>query len=84
MVPWCSTVITSLSLLLFAGIQTGFAGINVSAVIIVCFFTDVLRQMQQVSLTTVVMGTDPSASARLNAVLILFVSYIHRYVNIVY
>jgi hypothetical protein len=74
MVPWCSTLITTTGLLLFSGVQTGAGGVNISAVVISCIFLDVGRQMQQVSLTSVVMGTEPSASARLNSVVILFVS----------
>jgi hypothetical protein len=76
MVPWFSTLITTLGLLCSTALQTGAAGINVGAVVIVCILADLFRQMQQISLTSNVLGIEPSASARLNAVLILFVSTI--------
>jgi hypothetical protein len=74
MVPWCSTLITSFGLLCSAAIQTGASGINIGAVVVGCIFADLFRQMQQISITSSVLGIEPSASARMNAVLIFFVS----------
>ena len=52
LVPWYASLVASLLLVVFQAVQTGAGGINVLAVIIVCFGTDVFRQMQQVSLTS--------------------------------
>ncbi|EPQ54895.1 MFS general substrate transporter [Gloeophyllum trabeum ATCC 11539] len=71
LVPWYATLVGTLALLVFQSIQTGAGGVNIAAVIIVCFGLDVFRQMQQVSLTTVVYTIDEKARARLNAVVLL-------------
>ncbi|THG94645.1 hypothetical protein EW026_g6871 [Hermanssonia centrifuga] len=73
LVPWVATVFATLGLLVFQGIQTGAGGIHIAAVIIVCFGIDVFRQMQQVSLTTAVLGIDPKARSRLNAIVLISV-----------
>jgi hypothetical protein len=74
LVPWVAAVIATVALILFQAIQVGAGGINIAAVIIVCFGIDVFRQMQQVSLTTAVFGIDPKARARLNSVILILVS----------
>ncbi|TCD65169.1 hypothetical protein EIP91_003025 [Steccherinum ochraceum] len=66
-----ATTIASFILILFHAIQTGAGGINIAAVIIVCFGIDVFRQMQQVSLTSSVFGLELGARARLNAVVLI-------------
>lgn len=71
MVPWYATLIATAGQVVFYAVQTGAAGLSVAAVVIVCFGIDSLRQFQQVSLTTGVFGLDPSARARMNAVLII-------------
>ncbi|KAI0688975.1 major facilitator superfamily domain-containing protein [Cytidiella melzeri] len=73
LVPWFATVIATVGLILFQAIQTGAGGINIAAVVIVCFGLDVFRQYQQVSLTTAVFGIEASARSRLNAVVWLSV-----------
>ncbi|KAI0343758.1 MFS general substrate transporter [Trametopsis cervina] len=72
-VPWFATVIVTVGLLLFQAIQTGAGGINVAAVIIACFGIDVLRQMQQVSITTAIFEVDAKARSRINSVFLLYV-----------
>jgi hypothetical protein len=67
-VPWFATVIATLGLIVFQAIQTGAGGVHIAAVVIVCLGLDVFRQCQHVSLTTAVLGIEPSASSRLNAV----------------
>lgn len=74
MVPWYATLIATSAQVISYALQTAAAGLNVSVVIIVCFGIDSFRQFQQVSLTTSVFGLDPSARARMNAVLIISVS----------
>ncbi len=71
--PWFATVIASVASLTFYAIQTGAGGVNIAAVVIVCFGIDIFRQTQQVSLATSVFGLDPSARSRMNAVLIISV-----------
>ncbi|OBZ71091.1 putative uncharacterized transporter YgaY [Grifola frondosa] len=71
LVPWCATVIAASALFIFQAIQMGAGGVNIAAVIIVCFGIDVFRQTQQVSLTTAVFGLDANARSRLNAVVLL-------------
>lgn len=73
MIPWYATLIASSSQVIFYAIQTGAAGLNVAAVIIVCFGIDSMRQFQQVSLTAAVFDLDPAARSRMNAVLIISV-----------
>ncbi|EPQ60755.1 MFS general substrate transporter [Gloeophyllum trabeum ATCC 11539] len=71
LIPWYATLVATLFLTVAQAIQTGAGGINVGAVIVTCFGIDSFRQMQQVSLTTAVWAIDPSARARLNAVLVI-------------
>lgn len=75
LIPWYATLIGCFCLLIFQCIQTGAGGINIAAVVIVCFGIDVFRQMQQVSLTSAVFGLEVRARARLNAILIISVSF---------
>lgn len=78
LIPWVATLVATVASLIFYAIQLGAGGVNISAVIIVCFGIDVFRQTQQVSLTTAVFGLDASARSRMNAVLIIFVCNIPR------
>jgi len=71
LVPWFATFISICALLVFQAIQVGADGINIAAVVIVCFGIDVFRQMCQVSLTSAVFGLDVNARSRLNALLII-------------
>ncbi|KAI0312615.1 major facilitator superfamily domain-containing protein [Amylostereum chailletii] len=71
LVPWYATLMGCVGLLCVQAIYVGAAGINVGAVVVVTVGLDVLRQMQQVSLTTAVYAISVSARSRLNAVLIL-------------
>ncbi|KAH9948302.1 major facilitator superfamily domain-containing protein [Amylocystis lapponica] len=71
LIPWFAALISVCSLLVFQAIQVGAGGINVAAVIIVCFGIDVFRQMLQVSLASAVFELDSRARARLNAVLLI-------------
>ncbi|KZT22826.1 MFS general substrate transporter [Neolentinus lepideus HHB14362 ss-1] len=71
LVPWYATLVATLALIVFQAIETGAGGINIAAVIIMCLGLDVFRQMQQLSLTTVVFTIDEKARGRLNAVVIL-------------
>ncbi|KIP03877.1 hypothetical protein PHLGIDRAFT_41100, partial [Phlebiopsis gigantea 11061_1 CR5-6] len=71
MIPWYATLIASSSQVIFYAIQTGAAGLNVAAVIVVCFGIDSMRQFQQVSLTAAVFDLDHAARSRMNAVLII-------------
>lgn len=73
LIPWFAVVISVCSLLVFQAIQVGAGGVNVAAVIIVCFGIDVFRQMLQVSLASAVFEIDSRARARLNAVLLISV-----------
>lgn len=73
-VPWFTTLLGILGLLMLQAIETGAGGVSIGAVIVVGFGIDVFRQMQQVSLATAVFAIDANARARLNAVLILSVS----------
>ena len=74
MVPWYATLVASVVCLAVYALQTAAAGVSVAAVIIVCFGMDIFRQTQQVSISTRVLGLDPLARARMNAVLIIAVS----------
>ncbi len=74
LIPWLATVICTVGLLLCQAVQTGAGGIHIAAVVISCFGIDVLRQMQQVSLTTAVFELDPKARSRMNSVILVFVS----------
>lgn len=71
LIPWYATLFATGCLLVMQGVYTAAAGLNISAVVIVCLGIDVGRQMQQVSLTTAVYGISELMRARLNAVLIL-------------
>ncbi|KIJ14977.1 hypothetical protein PAXINDRAFT_78210 [Paxillus involutus ATCC 200175] len=71
LVPWYATLVAMIMLLAFQAVQAAAGGINVGAVIVVCFGLDVARQMQQVSLTTAVLSISTAAASRLNAILIL-------------
>ncbi|GBE85456.1 hypothetical protein SCP_0706430 [Sparassis crispa] len=71
LVPWFCALFAVLALLVFQAIQVGAGGVNIAAVVLVCFGLDVFRQMCQVSLTTSVFGLDANARSRLNAVLII-------------
>lgn len=71
LVPWFASIVATLALLVFQAIAVGADGVNIGAIVVVCFGIDVFRQMVQVSLTTSVFGLDPTARARLNAVLLL-------------
>ncbi|PSR79183.1 hypothetical protein PHLCEN_2v7154 [Hermanssonia centrifuga] len=73
--PWFATAIASVASLIFYAIQTGAGGVNIAAVVIVCFGIDIFRQTQQVSLATSVFGLDPSARSRMNAVLIISIFF---------
>jgi hypothetical protein len=52
-------------------IQVGWGGRSFAALAVACVGLDVFRQLQQVSLTSRVLGLEPTARARLNAVVIL-------------
>ncbi|PCH40465.1 hypothetical protein WOLCODRAFT_150509 [Wolfiporia cocos MD-104 SS10] len=71
LVPWFAGLIATLALLVFQAIAVGADGVDIAAVVIVCFGIDVFRQMVQVSLTTRVFSLDQNARSRLNAVLLL-------------
>ncbi|KIJ14980.1 Drug:H+ antiporter-1 family protein [Paxillus involutus ATCC 200175] len=71
LIPWYATLVATFLLLAFQAVQAAAGGINVSAVVIVCFGLDLSRQMQQVSLATRVLSISTAARARLNAILIL-------------
>ena len=66
--PWTAALVATVGLIVFQAIQTGAGGVNIAAVVIVCFGIDVFRQFQHVSLNTIVFGIEPSASSRMNAV----------------
>ena len=74
LIPWLAAVIATIGLLIFAVIQTGAGGVNIAAVVIVCFGIDVFRQMQQVALSTAVFGIEAKARSRLNSILLITVS----------
>lgn len=79
LVPWYASLFAISMLLCFQAIQTAAGGINskaVGAVVVATFGLDIFRQMLQVSLTTAVFGISVAARARLNAVLILSVSFL--------
>jgi hypothetical protein len=54
LVPWWSIIISTLLLLVFQAVQTGAGGINIAAVVISCFGLDLFRQIQTVSLSTLI------------------------------
>ena len=62
-------IVATLALIVFQAIQTGAGGVNIAAVVIVCFGIDVFRQFQQVSLNTIVFAIEPAARSRMNAIL---------------
>ncbi|KAJ4469554.1 major facilitator superfamily domain-containing protein [Lentinula aciculospora] len=71
LVTWYAILIPTFAMAIFWAIQTGAAGINISAIVIVCIGLDLCDAMQQVSLSTAVFSISESARGRLNAVLIL-------------
>ncbi|EMD39901.1 hypothetical protein CERSUDRAFT_150654 [Gelatoporia subvermispora B] len=71
LVPWSAIIMAASGLLVVQAIETGIAGVSIAGPVITAFGLDVLRQMQQVSITTAVFGLEPNARSRLNAVLIL-------------
>lgn len=73
-VPWYATLFAMLCLLGIASIQVGAVGVNVGAVVVVALGEEMFRQMIQVSMAATVFSIEAAARARLNAVLILFVS----------
>jgi hypothetical protein len=54
LVPWWSIIISTLLLLVFQAVQTGAGGISIAAVVISCFGLDLFRQIQTVSLSTLI------------------------------
>lgn len=74
LVPWSAALVSIFGFLATFVVQTAAAGLNVAAVVIVCVGIDIFRQIQQVALTSAVLGLDARARSRLNAVLILSVS----------
>ena len=54
LIPWYTALLATLLQLVFQAVQTGAGGIHIAAVILACFGLDVGRQIQQVSMTTVV------------------------------
>lgn len=73
LVPWSATLVAISMLTLTFTLQTAAVGLNVAVVVIVCIGLDVFRQTQQVSITTAVLGLEPNARSRLNAVVLLSV-----------
>ncbi|PAV16827.1 MFS general substrate transporter [Pyrrhoderma noxium] len=73
LIPWYTALLATLLQLVFQAVQTGAGGIHISAVILACFGLDVGRQIQQVSMTTVVYNISSSSRARMNAVLIIWI-----------
>ncbi|KAH9919185.1 MFS general substrate transporter [Epithele typhae] len=71
LVPYSATLLALFGLLATFAIQAAAAGTSVAAVVIVAIGIDVFRQMQQTSIAVNVLGLDPRARSRLNAVLIL-------------
>ncbi|KAI0662108.1 major facilitator superfamily domain-containing protein [Cubamyces menziesii] len=71
LVPWSAALASIFGFLATFVVQTAAAGLNVAAVVIVCVGIDIFRQIQQVALTSAVLGLDARARSRLNAVLIL-------------
>ena len=73
LVPWYATLLGILALTVVHVVQTAAVGLHVAVVVFICIGIDVFRQLQTVSLTSAVLGLEPSARSRLNAVLILSV-----------
>lgn len=73
LVPWYATLISTLALLVVYGIQTAAIGLHVSVVVIVIIGCDIFRQTQYVSLASSVLGLEPNARSRINAILIFTV-----------
>ncbi|KAF5378898.1 hypothetical protein D9615_006857 [Tricholomella constricta] len=71
LVPWYASLISVVIMTFVQVLQVAAGGIHISAVVIVAFALDVLRQMLQVSLSTAVFGISVNARARLNAVLVI-------------
>ncbi|KAJ3784180.1 MFS general substrate transporter [Lentinula aff. detonsa] len=71
LVTWYAILIPTFFMAIFWAVQTAAAGVNISAIVLVCIGLDLCDAMQQVSLSTAVFSISESARARLNAVLIL-------------
>ncbi|GBE77238.1 hypothetical protein SCP_0101110 [Sparassis crispa] len=71
LIAWFAAGIAVLAFLVFQAIAVGADGVNIAAIVIVCFGIDVFRQMIQVSLMSAVFGLDVNARSRLNAILII-------------
>ena len=74
LVQWYATLLGILALPVVHVIQTAAVGLHVAVVVFICIGIDVFRQLQTVSLTSAVLGLEPNARSRLNAILILSVS----------
>ncbi|TFY82166.1 hypothetical protein EWM64_g1844 [Hericium alpestre] len=73
LVPWYSALLGTILLITFWAIETGAAGINIAAVVVVCLGLDFSDTMQQLSLMSSVLSIEEGARSRLNAVIILAV-----------
>ena len=73
LVPWYGTLIAICSLLAVYTVQTAALGLHIAVVVVVCIAIDIFRQTQYVSITSAVLGLEPKARSRINAVLILSV-----------
>ncbi|KAI0745407.1 MFS general substrate transporter [Earliella scabrosa] len=71
LVPWYGTLIAICSLLAVYTVQTAALGLHIAVVVVVCIAIDIFRQTQYVSITSAVLGLEPKARSRINAVLIL-------------
>ncbi|KAG1729032.1 major facilitator superfamily domain-containing protein [Suillus lakei] len=71
LVPWWSAIVSTMLLLVFQAVQTGAGGTSIAAVIISCFGLDVFRQIQSVSLSTLMFSISETARSRLNALMII-------------
>jgi hypothetical protein len=69
--PWHAALLGTLGYAASQAIQVGAGGFNFAALSVACVGLDVFRQLQQVALTSRVIGLEPGARARLNAVVIL-------------
>ncbi|KAG2068219.1 MFS general substrate transporter [Suillus decipiens] len=73
LVPWWSGMVSTVLLLAFQAVQTGAGGINIAAVVISCFGLDMFRQIQSISLSTLMFSISETARSRLNALTIISV-----------
>ncbi|KAG2139610.1 major facilitator superfamily domain-containing protein [Suillus bovinus] len=69
--PWWSAVVSTMLLLVFQAVQTGAGGINIAAVIIACLGLDMFRQVQSISLYTLMFSISETARSRLNALMVI-------------